>query len=296
VPRSEPSADPLRATLDLLGDQWTLLIVQSVFLRVRRYEDVRRRLGISPTALATRLRVAVEAGVLVRAPYRGGGRTRQEYRLTPRGLELWALLVAIWSWERSWVPGRAATLPTLTHLDCGAATAAPLGCRACGGAADDVRLARTGPPPLLAAATQRRFRRRDAEPYAGDPLLFFPATTQLLGDRWNTGLLVSALLGAGQFTGFQRELGIGPSVLAQRLRDLVAAGVFTPAPYALTAKGLAFRPALAHLVEWARPGYAGREPPVTVWHGGHELRPVPRCEHCGELLRRTAVRFSPGVR
>ena len=58
--RARPAGDPLRKALELLGDQWTLLILQSLFLRFLRYEELRLRLGISPTALSGRLRDMLE--------------------------------------------------------------------------------------------------------------------------------------------------------------------------------------------------------------------------------------------
>jgi len=299
--------DPLRGTLELLGDQWTLLIVQSVFLRVRRYEELRARLGISPTALSGRLRAAVDAGILARSPYRGQGRTRHEYRLTESGLDLWPLLVSIWTWERTWVAGRAEALPNLTHVDCGKHTVAGLGCGAClePVALADVRLVRLRPAHSTGGAA-RRFRRRDAEPLAVDPLLFFPATMELLGDRWSTSIMLNAFLGTEHFSEFERELGIGPSVLSDRLGRLVAAGVLGTGTartradaraYRLLPKGAAFLPCLAILIEWTRarrPAGADASGPGVALHHlacGHPLEPVLLCEHCSVALSRKALAF-----
>ena len=93
--------------------------------------------------------------MLTRVPYRDARRTRHEYRLTERGLELWPLLISIWAWEREWVEGRREVLPTLIHLDCELATSAPLGCGACGRRVDarDVRASRLDRP-----ASRRRRR------------------------------------------------------------------------------------------------------------------------------------------
>lgn len=304
----EAKRDPLRQNLELLGDQWTLLILQSVFLRVRRYTEIRSRLGISPTALSGRLRAAVDAGILDRVPYRGQGRTRHEYRLTERGLALWPLLVAIWSWERNWVAGRAAELPTLTHLDCGNPTAAELGCGTCLHPVElaDVRMLRTVPEFIPGSGIGRRFRRRDAESLSGDPLLFFPATMELLGDRWSTGIMLNAFLGVQHFSEFERALGIGPSVLSDRLARLVAAGVLETGSartradaraYRLLPKGAAFFPALAIVIGWTRSrcplAAADEGPGVSLAHRTctQRLKPVLLCEHCAVPLRRTAVRF-----
>src|SRR3954451_24258564 len=97
-----------------LADSWTLLILQRAFLGVRRFAGWRDALGISDSVLPVRLRETTAACLLEAPPYRDGGRTRAEFRLTPRGLDLWSLLVAIWWWERTWV-AREVPLPELWH-------------------------------------------------------------------------------------------------------------------------------------------------------------------------------------
>ncbi|HZZ49437.1 MAG TPA: helix-turn-helix domain-containing protein [Pseudonocardia sp.] len=295
--------DPLRRALELLGDRWTLLILQSVFLRVRRYDDIRARLDISPGALSGRLRELVDSRVLERVPYRTAHRTRHEYHLTSRGLALWQLLVAIWRWEAEWVPGRADELPSLIHLDCGATCSPELACRTCGRSARvrDVRATRSPGLTVSSATGSRRFSRSSSSA-PRDPLLFFPVSMELLGDRWMTGILVCALLGEQHFSEFQRELGIGPSVLSSRLRRLVqldvvrettAATRSDATAYRLTPKGRAFFPALAVIVEWARADYpTGRRPAVILDHGDdrHPFTPALHCSNCGRLLHRERVR------
>lgn len=292
----------LRAGMELLGDQWTLLIVQSVFLRVRRYEELRQRLGISPGALSGRLAAAVDAGVLHRRPYADGGRTRKEYRLTARGMALWTLLVSIWAWERAWVPSRARTLPDLVHHGCGSATSPVLGCAACG---EPVPTGAVRAEGTLrgAGGGSRRFRRRNSGPPPSDPLMFFPETMRLLGDRWCAGIMLAGFLGARHFSDFQRELDIGPSVLSERLHDLVDAGVLAPGAartradamsYRLTAKGTDFLPTLALIVDWADP--RGGEVRFRHQGCGAALVPELRCARCTGVLERRAVRFTTDVR
>ncbi|MFE0024648.1 winged helix-turn-helix transcriptional regulator [Amycolatopsis sp. NPDC059021] len=307
--RVRPAGESVRRALELLGDQWTLLILQGVFLRFRRYEQLRLRLGISPTALSGRLGALVENGVLLRTPYRDTNRTRHEYRLTERGLELWPLFISIWAWEREWIPGRREVLPTLIHLDCGLTTSAPLGCGTCGCRVDarDISAKRLDATGIGVATASKRFRRKDAEPLAHDPVMFFPDTMELLGDRWSTGLVSSAMLGARHFSEFERELGIGPSVLSGRLSRLVEVGVLrteTAATradaraYRLTSKGLAFFPALAFIVEWAR-GFEvpGQDADLTLYHDecGNRLLPTLLCDHCGRPLVRDRIRFGGPV-
>ena len=47
---------PLARALDVVGDRWTLVIIQELMKRPSRYNDLARRLpGISTTVLAERL-------------------------------------------------------------------------------------------------------------------------------------------------------------------------------------------------------------------------------------------------
>ncbi|MBY0329832.1 MAG: helix-turn-helix transcriptional regulator [Acetobacteraceae bacterium] len=84
-------------TVSVIGDRWTLLVLRECFLRVRRFEDFQARLGITRPLLAARLRKLVGAGVLERVAYQERP-LRHEYRLTPRGLDLHPVLMAIVHW------------------------------------------------------------------------------------------------------------------------------------------------------------------------------------------------------
>ncbi len=57
---------PVQSTLDLVGEKWTLLILRDAFVRVRRFDDFRRHIGLSDAVLADRLRKLVAAGILIR--------------------------------------------------------------------------------------------------------------------------------------------------------------------------------------------------------------------------------------
>ena len=84
-------------TASVIGDRWTLLVLRDCFLGVRRFEVFQQRLGISRPMLADRLRRLVEAGVLRRQPYQASP-PRDEYRLTPKGLDLHPVIMAVVHW------------------------------------------------------------------------------------------------------------------------------------------------------------------------------------------------------
>src|SRR5437667_7700138 len=93
----EQEACSVARTVSVIGDRWTLLILRDCFLRVRRFEEFQARLGITRHVLADRLRKLVRAGVLRKIVYQARPK-RFEYRLTDKGLDLHAVLLAVVHW------------------------------------------------------------------------------------------------------------------------------------------------------------------------------------------------------
>ncbi|GAA5017637.1 helix-turn-helix domain-containing protein [Streptomyces siamensis] len=111
----------VQRTLDLIGEKWTLLILRDAFNGVRRFDDFRRHVGLSEAVLAGRLRKLVEAGILRTVPYQEqGSRTRHEYRLTPKGRDLWPVLVALRQWGETHVGDPEGPVLDIQHSECGA--------------------------------------------------------------------------------------------------------------------------------------------------------------------------------
>jgi DNA-binding HxlR family transcriptional regulator len=53
-------------TLDVIGERWTILVLREAFMRVRRFDEFQRNIGLARNILSARLRKLVEAGVLAR--------------------------------------------------------------------------------------------------------------------------------------------------------------------------------------------------------------------------------------
>ncbi|WTW96437.1 helix-turn-helix transcriptional regulator [Streptomycetaceae bacterium NBC_01309] len=119
----------------------------------------------------------------------------------------------------------------------------------------------------------------------------------LLGDWWTPLVLREAVFGVRRFEEFQRHLGIGRNVLAQRLNRLVDEGLMDRVPYqdrplrheyVLTDKGRDFFPVLAAIIAWGDTWLSDDEgAPVVLRHRtcGHETRAVVACAECGDPLR-----------
>lgn len=105
-------------TVSVIGDRWTLLVLRDCFLGVRRFEDFQQRLGIARPMLADRLRKLVEAGVLRKTPYQESP-TRYEYRLTPKGLDLHPVVMAIVHWGDVHMAGEEGRPLLHRHTACG---------------------------------------------------------------------------------------------------------------------------------------------------------------------------------
>jgi len=116
--------------LEIIGEWWTMLIVRDAFLGVTRFEDFQRRLGISRNILQQRLAKLVDAGVFVRVPY-SEHPPRHEYRLTPKGLDLWPVLTAMRQWGDSYAAPDGPPIE-IVHDACGEISRLDLVCHSCG--------------------------------------------------------------------------------------------------------------------------------------------------------------------
>ena len=103
TPLSPGGTNAVGRILGLLGDEWTLLIIQQALLGATRYGEFMQRLPISNSVLSNRLRALTDNDLLVRATYQTRP-VRAEYLITQRGRAFWPVLLSIWEWERRWVP------------------------------------------------------------------------------------------------------------------------------------------------------------------------------------------------
>lgn len=105
------------ATLSVIGDHWSLLIVRDAFFGVRRFDDFQADLGIARNVLSLRLKKLVDEGIMTRARGTSGF---QEYQLTPAGLDLQPILLAMTHWgdcHRPHPQGPRITFVDKTHRE-----------------------------------------------------------------------------------------------------------------------------------------------------------------------------------
>jgi DNA-binding HxlR family transcriptional regulator len=282
--------------LALVGDEWTLLVMQQALLGTTRYGEFRTRLPISNSVLTRRLGSLTEDVLLQRHRYQERP-PRDEYLITARGRALWPVLLSIWEWERHWVPEHRETLPAMRHLRCGTDFTPVLTCGSCDAPTTSGEVTAVWGPSggwdrSLPVVTTRR---RSEDDRRDSPSGQFPETMSVLGNRWAFAILVAAFTGTTRFSDFQRVLSAPPASLADRLQTFRANGILTTTDdrqYRLTPKGAAFLPVLVTALAWAQRSFPAVEgPAVLLTHTGHghPFSPVLTCDQCGERLTGAAV-------
>jgi DNA-binding HxlR family transcriptional regulator len=108
------------ATLQIVGDPWTLLILSDAFNGVRRFEQWCERLGLARNVLALRLKTLVADGLMEKRLYC----ERPERHL-----------IALHQWGNRHVYGAGNEPVRYLHKDCGHRFETDLHCAHCGEAA-----------------------------------------------------------------------------------------------------------------------------------------------------------------
>jgi DNA-binding HxlR family transcriptional regulator len=121
---------PIASSLDVVSTRSAFLILREAFYGTTRFDDFAERAGISEPIAAARLHELVDAGLLEREDYRDPGqRTRQGYKLTEKGADLFPALAALMQWGSRWLDERGGPIE-LRHTDCGEPARVELRCAA----------------------------------------------------------------------------------------------------------------------------------------------------------------------
>ena len=129
---------------------------------------------------------------------------------------------------------------------------------------------------------------------------------EVLGDRWTFLILREAFFGVRRYGQLAQNLGLSRAILSDRLRRLVAYGVFERRRYSdqperyeyvLTQAGRDLYPAIVCVMQWGDRYLAGPEgPPLVLRHTvcGQNAAPRLVCGHCSTNLEAPDVEPEPG--
>ncbi len=120
----------IAASLDIIGEPWTLLIVRDAFRGVSRFEQWQDGLGLARNVLAARLKHLVAHGIFETQLYCERPK-RYEYVLTHKGHELSAVIVHMMDWGQRHVYGEDKPEIALSHDVCGHALTPVTYCAEC---------------------------------------------------------------------------------------------------------------------------------------------------------------------
>jgi DNA-binding HxlR family transcriptional regulator len=296
--RAALATSTLSHGLKVFGDRWTVQVMLSAFLGVRRFDELQSFSNIPRPTLSDRLRSLVQIGVLKPRLYQDKP-ARYEYHLTRKGLGLYDATLMVWAWEKKW-GNRALALPqTLHHTPCGHSFSPVLTCLAC---CEKVTMkdlkytlvpnARLQHEPLEGLRTPRMSGRETAEMSLG-----------LRVDRWSLLVLTAVVLGCHYFDQITHVLGIGPNVLSRRLSGMVEAHLLHCETdvndarrrlYRLTPSSRDLFGYIVCLSNWAGESHLHEPSSIRPRHPSckHNFSPRVACDHCQQTLNPWDVSFT----
>jgi DNA-binding HxlR family transcriptional regulator len=279
-----------------VGDRWSVQILMAAFMGVRRFDGFQAGLGIPRRTLSERLKGLVAMDLMRMHPYQDRP-LRHDYRLAPRGLAMYDAVLMVWDWEHRFGERQLALPRRLIHKTCGHAFLPKLACDHC---LEEVTMAdlvfRLRPNTRLPAQALAETRTPRV------PLDTPGVSLGLRLDRWALMIVTAVTLGCRHFDQLSQVLGIGPSVLSQRLGALVEAGLLKVTPdrddqrrqvYLLTPASRALFGYLTTFATWASESLLAEPTSIAPLHRSCGAPFVARaaCSHCHGRLYPHDVRF-----
>ncbi|WP_418130932.1 helix-turn-helix domain-containing protein [Variovorax sp. 375MFSha3.1] len=111
-------ACPMARALDIVGDQWSLLVIRDAFDGMKRFGEFQQSLGVARNILSDRLKNLVQEGVLELVPA-SDGTAYQEYVLTPKGKGLFPVVVGLRHWGEAHLYAKGEPHSVLVERDSG---------------------------------------------------------------------------------------------------------------------------------------------------------------------------------
>ncbi|MBL4672852.1 MAG: helix-turn-helix transcriptional regulator [Arenicella sp.] len=281
--------------LDVIGDRWTLLILRSAFYGVNRFDAFQAATGASRSTLSRRLNALIEHEIFYKHPYSNAA-NRFEYKFTEKGLGLFGPSLLAAKWEADWKTADYVDISDgLFHHHCNAFMRPKVVCRACKQNLffDEVawsELRRRLESQLEEIRTYNTQNRKRVKSASG-PDLGNSNLASLIGDRWTLLVLIASFLGVQRYDAFLTQLNTPPSVLSERLKQLVSNKIFEKVEYQknpprhnyiLTDKGKALFPFVMTLRQWVAGNlnYANESSPLTHSSCGKPLVIDIVCDQC----------------
>lgn len=296
-------ASSINRALDQIGDKWCFLILQEVFWNVNSFGGILQETGISRGVLSNRLKWLQDHDCLQR---RDGSR-HPGYHLTRKSVDLYHNALMAVAWEDRYFDTPEIQTVRLVHRNCGKTFEPVMACSACHAAVDGREVSYRPGPGARQDVRDKKVRRRSSVSVDDVPSKrqVYRNLIELVGDRWTANVIALAFHDLHRFDEFHRELPVATNILADRMRFLVAQGIFEMRPYQqrplrheyhLTAKGWDLFPWFLTLLQWGDrwcdPSGAG--PPMSLTHTPCDKPLIGQvvCDQCGDEVRPNEVDFT----
>ena len=278
------AASIVPAVLDVLGQRWSLAIIQALLFGEKSFGQLLQDLNIPRSTLAARLKHLQAMGCL--QPASAG------YRLTESGQALLPIAALAQAWDSQ--TSSLSTVATFMH-SCGRPYFPVLVCQHCSQPiqARDIQLGLPGAPPDL-RDMPIPVRRSRAEFSTQESL----CAADILGDRWTAMIIALGFYGVHRYSDLARYLAIAPNILADRLQRLCEGEVLLRegSLYRFTERGLQLFPLIIALSTWGDSWLrkAGQLP-TQMQHLTCDriLQPEMQCVACGQAADRTSLVARP---
>lgn len=294
---ADQQPDAIWQAVDIVCDTPTLLLLESIWLGSRRFDEFQRITGLMKAVVSARLKKLITAKILKKRLYCERP-ARYEYVLDQKGLALFPVALMMLRWEKKWNSGKDHISVNLCHTSCGQIVSPVCQCQSCQQeiTAHDIERTVAINANLGAASYVKRRRQAGMGSIREGQTKLFAEIAEIFGDRWSTLIVRAAFLGATKFDTFLKDLQVSTNILTSRLQWLVEKGllsriVYQQSPkrfeYRLTEKALDLYPILLFLLQWGQACFGGdSEPSVTLRHKqcNQPLKAVATCSACGEIL------------
>ncbi len=107
---------PIALAAEQLADKWKFVIIRNAFNGMRRFDDFALQLGVASNVLTRRLSELVDVGILKKVPLEDDRRAF-EYRLTPKGYDLFPMLIFLAQWSDRWIKKKGGPRLNLAYGD-----------------------------------------------------------------------------------------------------------------------------------------------------------------------------------
>ena len=287
--------------LDVVGDQPTLVVLESIWLGISRFNGIAARTGLRRGLLSDRLIALCDAQLLSKGAVSEDARGHA-YQLTQRGLDLLPTVMMLYRWERLWGMGMQRHAVEVTHTSCGARLDPVILCGHCRSIVevDEVERQDTAAMEWQPINYTRR-RKKDA--FATEQPALFTGSVLVLGDRASALVLRAIFSDINRFDAILNDSGLTPNTLSKRLGELVTMGFLEKKAYqhnpvrheyALTPKAQDYYSVMLTLMQWGDRHFpAPKGIPTLVYHRtcGAILEAKLGCKHCREEVTPETIRI-----